>query len=94
METAPSREVLSSDGGAPHPSVYLERLERLLRLRREHHQDLNRQGLNLLDRSIFTAYCDCRDLGVVEEARRVLCDAKFVFDQPKLPLTTLDTGQP
>jgi len=42
----------------------LGRLRRLLRLRTDHHEDLNEQGLWLLDRSIFTSYRDCVDLGV------------------------------
>jgi hypothetical protein len=41
----------------------LGRLRRLLRLRSDHHEDLNDQGLWLLDRSIFTTYCDCVELG-------------------------------
>jgi len=45
-------------------NAYLGRLRRLLRLRTDHHEDLNDQGLWLLDRSIFTSYRDCVDLGV------------------------------
>jgi len=45
-------------------NAYLRRLRRLLRLRTDHHEDLNDQGLWLLDRSIFTSYRDCVDLGV------------------------------
>jgi hypothetical protein len=45
-------------------NAYLGRLRRLLRLRTDHHEDLNEQGLWLLDRSIFTSYRDCVDLGV------------------------------
>ncbi|MEX2158176.1 MAG: hypothetical protein WEB04_02120 [Dehalococcoidia bacterium] len=52
--------------------VYLQRLQRLLRLRREHEQELNQQGLRLLDRSLFAAYCACRDAGAEEEARAIL----------------------
>ena len=44
-------------------NAYLGRLRRLLRLRTDHHEDLNDQGLWLLDRSIFTTYRDCVDLG-------------------------------
>jgi hypothetical protein len=44
-------------------NAYLGRLRRLLRLRSDHHEDLNDQGLWLLDRSIFTTYCDCVELG-------------------------------
>ncbi|MBF6599915.1 MAG: hypothetical protein IVW36_05340, partial [Dehalococcoidia bacterium] len=42
---------------------YLNRLRRLLRLRRDHFEELNDAGLRLLDRSIFAAYCDCLDIG-------------------------------
>jgi hypothetical protein len=45
-------------------NAYLGRLRRLLRLRTDHHEDLNEQGLWLLDRSIFTSYRDCVELGV------------------------------
>ena len=45
-------------------SAYLKRLRRLLRLRTDHHEDLNEQGLWLLDRSIFTTYRDCLELGM------------------------------
>ncbi len=87
MKMVPFAELPSSGArGVPLRGVYLERLQRLLRLRQEHEQDLNTQGLHLLDRSIFTAFCDCRDLGVAEEARRILRDAKFVVDQPRMPL--------
>ena len=62
--------------------VYLRRLRRLLRLRQHHQEDLNVQGLRLLDRSIFAAYCDCRDVGAVDKARDILREAEFVVDQP------------
>jgi hypothetical protein len=45
-------------------NAYLGRLRRLLRLRTDHHEDLNDQGLWLLDRSIFTTYRDCVELGM------------------------------
>lgn len=61
--------------------VYLSRLQRLLRLRSEHEDDLNGQGLHLLNRSIFSAYCECRDAGFGDDARQVLHKAKFVLDQ-------------
>ena len=62
--------------------VYLGRLKRLLRLRREHDQELNSQGLLLLDRAIFAAFCDCRDVGAKGKARDILREAKFVVDEP------------
>jgi hypothetical protein len=56
---------------------YLARLRRLLRLRRDHFEELNDQGLRLLDRSIFAAYCDCLDIGEGEAARAVLKDVRL-----------------
>jgi hypothetical protein len=53
-------------------NAYLGRLRRLLRLRTDHHEDLNEQGLWLLDRSIFTTYRDCVELGVGFVAQGVL----------------------
>ena len=50
----------SSIAPASHAQLrdgYLSRLRRLLRLRRDHFDELNDQGLRLLDRSIFAAYC-------------------------------------
>lgn len=56
---------------------YLNRLRRLLRLRRDHYEELNEQGLRLLDRSIFAAYCDCLDIGEASAARDVLKDVRL-----------------
>ena len=56
---------------------YLTRLRRLLRLRRDHYEELNEQGLRLLDRSIFAAYCDCIDIGQGAAARNVLKDVSL-----------------
>lgn len=53
----------SEDELAGLQNAYLGRLRRLLRLRSDHHEDLNDQGLWLLDRSIFTTYCDCVEVG-------------------------------
>lgn len=52
--------------------AYLRRFERLLRLRDIHAAELNEQGLQLLDRSIFAAYVDCRDAGCGDLARDML----------------------
>jgi hypothetical protein len=56
---------------------YLSRLRRLLRLRRDHFEELNDQGLRLLDRSIFAAYCDCLDIGEGDAAKDVLKDVRL-----------------
>ena len=56
---------------------YISRLRRLLRLRRDHFEELNDQGLRLLDRSIFAAYCDCLDIGEGDAAKSVLKDVRL-----------------
>lgn len=61
---------------------YLDRLRRLLRLRRDHFEELNEQGLRLLDRSIFAAYCDCIDIGQGDAARAVLKDVRLTLPLP------------
>jgi hypothetical protein len=58
---------------------YLQRLRRLLRLRRDHYDELNEQGLRLLDRSIFAAYCDCIDIGQGDAAKSVLKDVRLTL---------------
>jgi hypothetical protein len=67
----------ASLGPASLRAVYLQRLQRLLRLRRQHQQELNKQGLRLLDRSLFAAYCACRDAGAEVEARAILTKANI-----------------
>jgi len=67
-------------GAAPTSQLrdgYLNRLRRLLRLRRDHLDELNDQGLRLLDRSIFAAYCDCIDIGEGDAARAILKDVRL-----------------
>ena len=61
---------------------YLSRLRRLLRLRRDHFDELNEQGLRLLDRSIFAAYCDCLDIGHGEAAKTILKDVRLTLTLP------------
>jgi hypothetical protein len=61
---------------------YLTRLRRLLRLRRDHFDELNDAGLRLLDRSIFAAYCDCLDIGQGEAAKSVLKDVRLTLSLP------------
>jgi hypothetical protein len=62
---------------------YLQRLRRLLRLRRDHFDELNDQGLRLLDRSIFAAYCDCIDIGQGDAAKSVLKDVRLTLTLPR-----------
>jgi len=51
---------------------FLQRLNRLLRLRREQAGQLNSEGLRLLDRAIYSTYCSLVDLGLATEAQKVL----------------------
>jgi hypothetical protein len=66
-------------------NAYLGRLRRLLRLRTDHHEDLNEQGLWLLDRSIFTTYRDCVELGVGFVAQGVLRRLSVEGEPPARP---------
>lgn len=61
--------------------LLLKRLERLLRLRREHEPELNRQGLRLLDHAVFAAYCSCREAGAGGEARQIISQARRLRPQ-------------
>ena len=51
---------------------FLRRLDRLLRLRYEQGGDLNADGIRLLDRGIYSTYCDCVDLGAGAEAQKFI----------------------
>ena len=73
METASLVEVpLTVSTLAAQRNVYLQRLERLQRLRLQHESELNQRGLRLLDRSAFAAYCACREIGAEQEALEIL----------------------
>ncbi|OGO51282.1 MAG: hypothetical protein A2148_00315 [Chloroflexi bacterium RBG_16_68_14] len=80
METAPFAQApIPEARPASLREVYLRRLRRLLRLRHQHEQELNRQGIRLLNHSVFAAYCDCRAIGVGEEARQILRQANVAL---------------
>lgn len=51
---------------------FLRRLSRLLHLRAEQSDQLNEDGMHLIDRAIYSTYCDAVDLGVTVEAQRLL----------------------
>jgi hypothetical protein len=51
---------------------FLRRLQRLLRLRNEQSDELNGDGLRLIDRAIYATYCDATDVGVAEAAQDIL----------------------
>jgi hypothetical protein len=52
--------------------LFTRRLRRLIGIRRDHGNRMNEQGLRLLDRAIYSTYCDCLDLGVGDEGLRIL----------------------
>ena len=60
-------------------AIYTQRLRRLMRLRHDHEDELNGQGLRLLDKAIFAAYCACRDVGAETKAREVLRTANITL---------------
>jgi hypothetical protein len=57
---------------SPLQAYFLKRLNRLLRLRTEQSGQLNEDGLRLIDRAIYSTYCDTVDLGVTAEAQDLL----------------------
>lgn len=65
---------ISESEGAYSPLQlhFLRRLNRLLRLRKQQQGQLNEEGLRLIDRAIYSTYCDAVDLGVTEEAQKLL----------------------
>jgi len=57
----------------PLELFFLGRLERFLRLRRQHRMnELPPELVKLLDKAILSTYRDCLQLGIGEEARRIL----------------------
>ena len=57
---------------SPLQQHFLTRLRRLLRLRQEQATKLNQGGLHLIDRAIYTTYCDAADCGVMIAAQQLL----------------------
>jgi hypothetical protein len=57
---------------SPLQTYFLRRLNRLLGLRAEQSGQLNEDGLRLIDRAIYSTYCDAVDLGVTAEAQDLL----------------------
>ena len=60
--------------------VFLRRLRRLLLIRRNQWEELATEGHRLIDRAIYTTYCDAIGLveeEVGEEARKLLHDPNF-----------------
>ncbi len=52
--------------------VFVRRLERLMRLRRDYLEDLNPLGLRLLDRALYATYRDCLDYGASRQANEIM----------------------
>ena len=67
---SPTRE--SEGSYSPLQQHFLQRLNRLLRLRGDQSGELNEGGLRLIDRTIYSTYCDAVDLGVTDEAQKML----------------------
>ncbi len=61
---------------------FLRRLNRLPRLRREQGTELNGDGVRLIDRAIYATYCDASDVGVAEEAQKLLRKLPVTFHEP------------
>ncbi len=53
---------------------FLARLRRLVAARQQHGslEDAGSLNLRLLDRAVYSTFCDCLDLGAGEEARALL----------------------
>ncbi|MCH8815757.1 MAG: hypothetical protein IH957_11835 [Chloroflexi bacterium] len=62
----------TSTNFSPMQQHFLTRLRRLLRLRKEQSNKLNQGGLQLIDRAIYTTYCDAADCGVTVAAQQML----------------------
>ncbi len=67
---SPTKE--SPGAYSPLQLHFLRRLNRLLRLRTDQSGQLNQDGLRLIDRAIYSTYCDGVDLGVTREAQNLL----------------------
>jgi hypothetical protein len=53
-------------------ALFIRRLERLVRLRREYSDDLNPLGLRLLDRAISSTYKDLVGFGAEPEIKHIV----------------------
>ena len=62
----------SDSSYSPLQLHFLRRLNRLLRLRAEQAVQLNNDGVRLIDRAIYSTYCDAVDLSVAGEAQKLL----------------------
>jgi hypothetical protein len=67
---------------SPLQLFFLRRLNRLLRLRTDQTAQLNADGVLLIDRAIYSTYCDAVDLGVAEEAQKLVQRLSAPSSQP------------
>lgn len=72
MEDMLSADKEGNNSYSPLQLHFLRRLNRLLRLRSEQAGQLNEEGVRLVDRAIYSTYCDAVDLGVAAEAQKLL----------------------
>jgi hypothetical protein len=65
-------------GSAPKylQRFFLQRLDHVVSVRREHAASLEvaEFDLRLLDKAVYSTYCDCLDLGIGDDARAILRD--------------------
>lgn len=73
--TEPSFPRGSGDPSKGMQRLFLQRLRRLTWLRRSCTGQLEDSVLRVLDRAIYSTYCDCMELGIDEEARELLKQA-------------------
>ncbi len=67
-----SQPTNSESSYSPLQLYFLTRLNRMLHLRGEQSGQLNEDGVRLIDRAIYSTYCDSVDLGVTGEAQKLL----------------------
>lgn len=65
----------TAEGPQGQQRMFLLRLRRLIWLRRSCVGQLDDSILRVLDRSIYSTYCDCLEMGVADEARQLLKQA-------------------
>ena len=56
-------------------TTFVKRLERLIQLRKDFHDDLNPLGLELLHRSIYATFRDCVSFGASDKAHELMARA-------------------
>ncbi|MDA8217187.1 MAG: hypothetical protein M0Z94_06155 [Dehalococcoidales bacterium] len=59
-------------------SMFLSRLVRLLRQRRDYANILEKNDwrMTLLNKAIYSTFCDCLEIGVADEARKLFAQHK------------------